>query len=87
MFLWIGMLRQHVSIDDGSEAESWFQRGGGSSNNVRSWLQLSDFFSHLKMFNLCIAASLQGLRVIDDDQPYKPPPLISTRDLCFKCIR
>ena len=70
IFLWIGMLYLELFVDDSTEAESWFHRGGGNSSNPRSWLQLSDFFSHLKMFNLCIAASLHGLRIIDDDGPY-----------------
>jgi hypothetical protein len=61
------MLQQLCSLDDGSEAEKWFERGGGSSSSVRSWLQLSDFFGHLKMFNLCITAALKGLRLVDDD--------------------
>ena len=61
------MLLQLCSLGDGSDAEKWFERGGGSSSSVRSWLQLSDFFGHLKMFNLCITAALKGLRLVDDD--------------------
>ncbi len=69
VFLWIGMLEQQISVDDGSEAEMWFGRGGNSSSSVSTWLHLSDFFAHLKMFNLCITAALQGLRLINDDSP------------------
>jgi hypothetical protein len=61
------MLLQLCSLGDGSDSEKWFERGGGSSSSVRSWLQLSDFFGHLKMFNLCITAALTGLRLVDDD--------------------
>jgi hypothetical protein len=56
--------------DDGPEADTWFTRGNGSSSSVISWLQLSDFFSHLHMHNLCITAALQGLRLISDTSPH-----------------
>lgn len=69
VFLWIGMLEQQCSEDDGSQAEIWFGRGGSSGSNVMAWMNLSDFFAHLKMFNLCITAALQGLRLINDDSP------------------
>jgi hypothetical protein len=69
VFLWIGMLEQQCSVDDGSEAEMWFGRGGSSSSNVITWLHLSDFFAHLKMYNLCITAALQGLRLVSDECP------------------
>ncbi len=67
------MLFQLCSLDDGcdADAEKWFERGGGSSSSVRSWLQLADFFGHLKMFILCITAALKGLRLINDDTPLR----------------
>jgi hypothetical protein len=67
IFLWLGMLSQE---DDGPEADTWFTRGNGSSSSVITWLQLSDFFSHLHMHNLCITAALQGLRLVSDNSPH-----------------
>ena len=64
------MLLQDSSVDYGSEAETWFNRGNGSSSSVLTWLQLSDFFSHLHMHNLCITAALQGLRLVSDNSPH-----------------
>jgi hypothetical protein len=58
------MLLRGSSLDDDSEAESWFSRGHRKSSNMLAWLQLSDFFSHLKMLNLCIIAALQGLSLV-----------------------
>jgi hypothetical protein len=63
------MLQQQVDADDSAESESWFERAGSRSSSALAWLQLCDFFSMLKMFNLCISASLQGLRLITDDSP------------------
>ncbi len=69
IYLWIGMLLQGSSLDDDSEAELWFSRGHRKSSSVLAWLQLSDFFSHLKMFNLCITAALQGLGLVAASTP------------------
>lgn len=62
------MLEQKCSSDDGSEAERWFGRGGSSSSSLITWMRLSDFFSHMKMFTLCITAALQGLRLFKEDE-------------------